>query len=166
MLRIATLEATGSYDHIGDAEIDADGRVRLRHRLFLLGAGETDEIAPRHILGERDRREGATVGEVAAPPHVQRAAHLRHAQGLAVARKGVGGEAGRLLAVLALDIGIARPAVEEVLKRLLQVAELLLKRDARHVGKPRVIFVTFQLGEPLGRVGVGGDLPSPQESLR
>jgi hypothetical protein len=60
--------------------------------------------------------------------------------------------------VLTLETGVARSAVEEVLEYMPQIAELLLKGYARHVGKPRVIFVALQFGEALRGVRVGEQL--------
>src|SRR5579885_3398689 len=123
-----------------------------RQRGYLFFHQEGDQIARNRVFRDRHTAGLAPVGQRAAPANVQRGLHLRQREMRAIPLEGRTGIGRALRAALLLERGIPGAALEEVVKRALQMPQRLLQRDAGDFLQPGHLFLLLQARQQDGQV--------------
>ncbi len=159
ILRVTRLETVRGDNHVSYAEINADRLpvavivghswlwLRVRHR-----TSDTHEVPTCRVFRQCDGGRFRLIRQSAAPSDVQTSRDFGNRQLFAVQREGIRSKTSSLLVVLRLEVGIPTAPVEEVLERLIEVAELLLKCYARNLAEPRFLFL--EIGQTPSGIGV------------
>ena len=139
-------------DHRGQAQIKPDHRLHHRERRDVFFYEDGDEVAVGGVAGHGDGGRLCSLGKRAAPAESQWLLHLGEGEIGAIPREGRAGVFGGLIASLALEDGILRMPLEEVLEGAVEMVQGLLWGDTRDIVQPDILRLFLESGEQGGCV--------------
>lgn len=138
---IADTFTRGKSNHRLNAKIETNHFVDHRQGLHILLYQDRDKIAVGTILGDGDRTGLSILGERSMPVDIQGSIHFCQSQCGPIPLQSVSGVGSRLRMLLFLERGVFGTSLKEVLETFVQVPERLLKRHARDICEPRILFL-------------------------
>src|SRR5579863_945208 len=141
--------------HRGQAQVKPDHRLHRRERRDIFFDENGDKVAVGGVEGHGDGGRLRALGKRAAPAQSQELLHLGEGKVGTIPRKSRGGVFGRLLAALALEDGIRRTPLEEVLEGAVEMAQGLLWGDTRDLVQPGIRRLFLEGSEQSGGLVIG-----------